>query len=184
MDRHSSNEQLLSNPDIFKKIANNELVLIDKIITSNPEYTTLYFIGKIIFNGDDDSLSEASCALLGWNPMIVERIIQNAKTDISNSMNIGSSYDDWAIRIIDDIKPNYDNHTPRVDNDGNIFFYNNNEIYRRKSICTKQELRENSHKILKITSRGNKLQSNVNIDSLFTDNNTKLEKVISLKLDP
>jgi len=153
LNRNLTNDQILANANIKEAIDKGELVIIDMVPTSNPEYTNLYFIGKVTGLAESNTnVSVLSAQLLGWKDGIYMRSIQNASTAIAEKLQIGESIM-GTMRVVDSIEPEFDGQNPRIDREGNQLLHNNNPIYRNTFICTHEELEEQGHSTLEVTEK-------------------------------
>lgn len=151
VNRNSSNELLLKQPEIVEAIQSGKVILFDKVQTSNPDYTTMYFLGMVETESTND-VSIAAASLLGWSDtnVFMMRALQNAKTEIAEKHEIGKTYEGFAIQLVDTNKPAYENHTPRQSKDGETYKDANGlPIYRTGRLVTKEELAQQGHKTIK-----------------------------------
>ena len=149
VSRNLTNEQLLSNEEIRTALDAGHVVLIDKVVTSNPEYTNLYFMGYCeVSNGGD--ISAVQKELLGWDSSVFAmRVQQNAKTAIADKFTIGQAFPSFAVQIVDSLQPSYATQEPRKSKSGDVVTdINNNPIYRSTRLVTDVELAERGHIII------------------------------------
>ena len=68
INRNLTNEEILANDSIRKKVDSGQIVVIDKVQTSNPDYDNLYFIGLVdgLATGTTQ-VSDLAAQLLGWD---------------------------------------------------------------------------------------------------------------------
>jgi len=147
----SSNEALLASPEVVAAVQGGNVILIDKIPTSNPEYVSLYFAG-MVETASSSTVSGAATMLLGWtdNSTFLMRAMQNAKAEIADKFETGKVFEQFAIQIIDTNTPAYDKHTPRQSKTGEIYVDEfNKPIYRTGRLVTKDELVAEGHKTIK-----------------------------------
>jgi hypothetical protein len=139
--------------DIIGDIKFGNLVIIDKIKTSNPLYTNLYLYGPVEgIRSESSGVSKAQARLLGWdNSSNNMRCIANASTEIVDELNIGDAIQ-GCIRVTDYLEPQFDNHNPRTDSNGNILYHNGNEVFRYTELVDEEELMESGHNILKASA--------------------------------
>lgn len=149
VNRNQTNETLLSNEQIREALESGKVVLIDKVVTSNPEYTNLYFLGYCEVASSSE-VSEVQKALLGWdNSVFPMRVQQNAKTAIADKFTIGQTFDKFAIQIVDSLTPAFADQKPRQTKSGDVVTdIKDNPIYRNTRLVTHQELAEQGHKII------------------------------------
>lgn|GEM_PF-5552848 len=154
LNRNMTNDELLAINEVKQAIDNGKIVIIDKVATSNPEYTNLYFIGKVEgLASSNTGVSSLAAQLLGWNNSdIYMRSIQNASTAVANQLPIGSALP-GTVRVVDSTEKAFDNQTSRIDRDGNHLLHNNQPIYRSTEICTHEELAESGHFTLEVTEK-------------------------------
>ena len=152
LNRNMTNEEILAHKDIKDAMDNGKLIIIDGVQTSNPEYTNLYFMGKVEgLPSSNTNVSELAATLLNWGAVYM-RSIQNASTQIADGLEIGQTID-GAIRVTDSTEPAFDNQSPRVDRDNNLLLHNGSKIYRTTNICTQQELDRDGHATLEVHER-------------------------------
>ena len=149
VNRNQTNETLLSNEAIREALESGNVVLIDKVVTSNPEYTNLYFLGYCEVTSSSE-VSEVQKALLGWDSSVFAmRVQQNAKTTIADKFAIGQNFDKFAIQIVDSLTPAFAEQKPRQSKSGDVVTdINDNPIYRNTRLVTHEELAEQGHKII------------------------------------
>lgn len=154
LNRNMTNDELLAINEVKQAIDNGKIVIIDKVATSNPEYTNLYFIGKVEgLASSNTGVSSLAAQLLGWNNSeIYMRSIQNASTAVANQLPIGSALP-GTIRVVDSVEKAFDNQTSRIDRDDNHLLHNGQPIYRSTEICTIEELAESGHFTLEVTEK-------------------------------
>jgi hypothetical protein len=154
LNRNLTNDQLLADANIKASLDAGKIVIIDKVPTANPEYTNLYFIGKVEgLASSNTGVSSLAAQLLGWNNSdIYMRSIQNANTEVANQLPIGSALP-GTIRVVDSTEKAFDNQTSRIDRDGNHLLHNGQPIYRNTEICTIEELAEKGHYTLEVTEK-------------------------------
>lgn len=169
MNNSMKNAELLAIKEVKEAIEAGKVVLIDKKVTSNPEFTNLYFFGPTEgLRGASAEVSEAAAMLLGWNSKSTDRAIQNASTKIADNFQIGHVFPDFAIKCVDSTQPSFKGQTCRQDNEGKILYHNGSPIYRTSSIVTKAELAKSGHSVLEVTSRGAQEQpQGVNANSIL-----------------
>lgn len=149
VSRNLTNEQLLAIDSIREALEAGHVVLIDKVQTSNPEYTNLYFMGYCEVTSGAE-ISEVQKALLGWDSSVfVMRVQQNAKTEIADKFTIGQAFPKFAVQIVDSLQPSYATQEPRKSKSGDVVTdINNNPIYRSTRLVTQGELAERGHVII------------------------------------
>lgn len=152
VNRNTKNEALLLDEAVRTALEGGNCILIDKKVTSNPDYTTLYVAGFVENEGTSNS-NGAQAQLLGWDkPQIyVARCVQNAKTAIADKFDIGHVFPDFALQIVDSNKPQYPEHEPRQSKKGEIYLSaeTGEKIYRSFMLTTKAELAKQGHQIIK-----------------------------------
>ena len=151
VNRNSSNEQLAKDETVRTALDGGNVILIDKQVTSNPNYTTL-FIAGYVETPSSSSVNHAQAELLGWgtNSAFIGRCVQNAKTEIADKLPLGKVFEDFALQVVDHKTPQYEGHTPRMSNKGEVYFAEDgSRIYRSFVLTTKEELAEQGHIIIK-----------------------------------
>ena len=146
----SSNKELLAIPEIAEIVEAGHLVLIDKVPTANPDYFSLYFFGYV--DVASSTTNKVQQILLEWtdNSKFPMRAMQNAVARVSDKFEIGKSFPEFAIQVIDTNTPAYDKHTPRQSKTGEIYVDEfNKPIYRTGRLVTKDELIAEGHKTIK-----------------------------------
>lgn len=152
LNRNMTNEELLRVAGVKEAVDAGKLVIIDKVQTSRPEFTNLYFIGKVEgLSSSNTNVSQLAAALLGWGDNYL-RSIQNADTNIANQFQVGSSIE-GTIRVIDSFEPAFDGQQPRIDRNGQQLLNNGRPIYRSTQICTHDELNQLGHSTIEVTER-------------------------------
>ena len=152
LNRNMTNQELIKVAGIEDALKNNQLVLIDKVQTSRPEFTNLYFIGKVEgLSSSNTDVSKLEAQLLGWGDNYV-RAISNSSTEIANQLQVGQKID-GAIRVIDGLTPSFDGQQPRQDRNGNQLLNNSRPIYRTAQICNHEELNQLGHSTIEVTER-------------------------------
>ena len=152
LNRNKTNEEILANKDIKDAMDNGKIVIIDKVQTSNPEYTNLYFMGKVEgLASSNTNVSQLAALFLNWGAVYM-RSIQNASTKVAEQLQIGQTVD-GAIRVTDSTEPAFDNQSPRVDRDNNLLLHDGKKIYRTTNICTHDELQRDGHATLEVHER-------------------------------
>ena len=154
LNRNLTNDVLLADANIKQQLDNGNLVLIDMVPTSNPEYTNLYFIGKVTgLASSNTGVSSLQAALLGWNNSeVYMRSIQNASTAVAQQLQKGQAIP-GTIRVIDSLEPSFDGQTSRIDRNGSQLLNNGKPIYRSTQICTVEELDSMGHATIEVTER-------------------------------
>lgn len=150
INRNTTNEVLMATPEVVTALQGGHLILIDKVPTANPLYTTLYFAG-LVETTSSNAVSGAQAELLGWTEknIFIMRCSQNSKTEIANQFEIGKVFESFAIQIVDTNTPAYDGHTPRISKDGDKYVDEaGNPIYRTGRLVTKDELNVEGHKTI------------------------------------
>ena len=152
--RNISNEELLVNESIKNALDGGNLVLIDKVQTANPEYTNLYFIGRIKgLASSNTEVSSLAAKLLGWNNSeIYLRSVQNASTEIADSLELGSIIP-GTMRVVDSLEKSFESQNLRIDRNGKTLLHNGQPIYRNTFICTEDELQQSPHMTLVVTEK-------------------------------
>ena len=151
VNKNSSNEQLMNDETTRTALDAGHVIIIDKQVTSNPEYTTLFLAG-MVETASSSTASMAQASLLGWNDTNVYpiRCVQNSKTEIADKLPIGKVFTDFAMQIVDTEAPAYEGHTPRQSKDGDVYLSENGKsIYRSARLVTKDELAVEGHKTIK-----------------------------------
>ena len=149
INRNLTNEEILANDSIREKVDSGQIVVIDKVQTSNPDYVNLYFIGLVdgLATGTTQ-VSDLAAQLLGWdNSGIPFRAIQNAKKDIADSIPVGHGIK-GCIRVIDSTEPFFEGQEPRQDRKGRVLYHNGKPVYRIGTICSHEEFKAEGHHLL------------------------------------
>ena len=160
MNNSMKNIELMAIAEVKTALEAGKVVVIDKKVTADPNYTNLYLFANVDgLGGGSGEVSEAAAMLLGWTGGSQQRAISNAKTEIANKITIGQSIDDvfgasFTLRCIDTVEKQFQTHQPRIDSNGQIFFNGNKEIYRTFELVTKEELDKKGHITLEVTSKG------------------------------
>lgn len=154
LNRNLTNEELLANAEIKKALDEGNLVLIDKVQTSNEEYVNLYFMAKVTgLPSSNTEVSDLGAQLLGWNSTeVYMRAIQNASAKVAQKLPKGATIP-GTIRVKDSLKAWFDGQQPRVDRNGNILLNNGKPIYRTTQICSHDEFQKKGHDTLEVTER-------------------------------
>jgi hypothetical protein len=149
INRNQTNETLMNVEEVRTALDAGNVVLIDKVATTNPEYTNLYFLGYCEVASSSE-VSEVQRQLLGWDSSIFPmRVQQNAKTEIADKFTIGQAFDKFAIQIVDSLTPAFADQKPRLSKSGDVVTdINDNPIYRNTRLVTHDELAEHGHKII------------------------------------
>ena len=154
MNSTLKNTELLALPQVKAAIEAGNVILIDKKVTKDPNFTNLYFFGSTEgIRGASSEVSEAAAMLLGWDTKQTDRCIQNAATAVADKFQIGHVFPDFAIRCVDTTEPSFKEQEPRKDTSGNLFYHNGKPIYRNRQIVTKAELASKGHAILEVTTK-------------------------------
>jgi hypothetical protein len=149
INRNLTNEEILANDSIREKIYNGEIVVIDKVQTSNPNYVNLYFIGLVdgLATGTTQ-VSKLASQLLGWdNSGIPFRAVQNARKSIADGIPIGHGIK-GCIRVLDSIEPFFEGQEPRQDRKGRVLYHGGKPVYRIGTICSHEEFKAQGHQLL------------------------------------
>ena len=149
INRNLTNEEILANDSIREKIYNGEIVVIDKVQTSNPDYVNLYFIGLVdgLATGTTQ-VSNLAAQLLGWdNSGIPFRAVQNARKSIADGIPIGHGIK-GCIRVIDSTEPFFEGQEPRQDRKGRVLYHGGKPVYRIGTICSHEEFKAQGHQLL------------------------------------
>lgn len=149
INRNLTNEEILANDSIREKVNSGQIVVIDKVQTSNPEYVNLYFIGLVdgLATGTTQ-VSDLAAQLLGWdNSGIPFRAIQNARKDIADKISIGHGIN-GCIRVMDSTEPFFEGQEPRQDRKGRVLYHDGKPVYRIGTICSHEEFKAESHQLL------------------------------------
>ena len=147
----SSNEQLLTSPEVVAAVQGGNVILIDKIPTANPNYVSLYFAG-MVETTSSSTVGKAQAMLLGWtdNSQFLMRAMQNAAVEIADKLETGKVFNDFALQIIDTNTPGYESHTPRQSKTGEVYVDEAGKpIYRTARLVTKDELAIEGHQVIK-----------------------------------
>lgn len=154
INRNMTNDEILAIPAVKKQLDEGKLVIIDMVLTSRPEYTNMYFIGKVEgLPSSNTDVSDLAAQLLGWNNSdIYMRSVQNASTEIANQLQVGMGIQ-GTIRVIDKLEAEFDGQNPRIDRNNNILLHNKQMIYRTTQICSADELAEKGHETLEVTEK-------------------------------
>lgn len=151
LNRNISNDALMADEKIRTALEGGAIILVDKILTANPEYTNMYFRGLVVTESAS-TVSEAAASLLGWSDknVFLMAAMQNAKTEIADKHEVGKVFPAFAIQIVDSNRPAYEGHTPRQSKDGDVYLDEAGQpIYRTGRLVTKQELEDQGHKTIK-----------------------------------
>lgn len=152
VNRKSTNDVLLNDNEVRTALDAGKVILLDKVATSNPEYTTLYFLGYVEVESSNTEVSAAQRLLLGWSDKSVYpmRCVQNALTSVADNLTAGQSFDNFALRIVDTNVPTYANQEPRQSKTGETYFdADGHKIYRNVVLVTKEELQTKGHSIIR-----------------------------------
>lgn len=151
-----TNEQLLADANVKAAIEAGKVVIIDKKVTGNPDYTNIYFFGPVegIGGSGNEGLSEAAAMFLDFNTSFNARCIQNAATRIANNFQVGQALDDFALRCVDKLTPSFEGQAARQNKEGKIHYHNGKEIYRNYELVTHAELGAKGHQTIDVTSTG------------------------------
>jgi len=152
MNRNLTNAEILATAGIQELINAGKVVIIDKVTTSNPDFTNLYLMTQV--EGIGSSSNEAQELLLGWTAPVM-RCIANAKTEIADKFQLGSSLPgDFTFRVTDHTEPQFKGHGQRRDSDGNLLYTEDNKpIFRQTTLVSKRELEANGHSLLTVGER-------------------------------
>ena len=149
INRNLTNEEILANDSIREKVNSGQIVVIDKVQTSNPDYVNLYFIGLVdgLATGTTQ-VSDLAAQLLGWdNSGIPFRAVQNAKKDIADKIPVGHGIK-GCIRVIDSTERFFEGQEPRQDRKGRVLYHNGEPVYRIGTICSHEEFKAEGHQLL------------------------------------
>ena len=149
INRNLTNEEILANDSIREKVNSGQIVVIDKVQTSNPDYVNLYFIGLVdgLATGTTQ-VSNLAAQLLGWdNSGIPFRAVQNAKKDIADKIPVGHGIK-GCIRVIDSTERFFEGQEPRQDRKGRVLYHNGKPVYRIGTICSHEEFKAEGHQLL------------------------------------
>ena len=151
LNRNLTNDVLLADANIKQQLDNGNLVLIDMVPTSNPEYTNLYFIGKVTgLASSNTGVSQLAAALLNWGSNeVYMRSIQNASTQVAQQMQKGQTLP-GTMRVIDSLEPAFEGQTSRIDRNGKQLLSGGKPIYRTTQICTHEEFEQQGHDTLEV----------------------------------
>ena len=151
LNRNLTNDVLLADANIKQQLDNGNLVLIDMVPTSNPEYTNLYFIGKVTgLASSNTGISQLAAALLNWGSNeVYMRSIQNASTEVAQQMQKGQALP-GTMRVIDSLEPAFEGQTSRIDRNGKQLLSGGKPVYRTTQICTIEEFEQQGHDTLEI----------------------------------
>lgn len=155
LTKNLTNEELMSIEDIKNAVNNGNLIVIDKVQTSNPDYVNLYMFGNVegLMN---TTINEAQSMFLNFNSGKIQlRCIQNASTEIANKYEIGNIIDGIGIQVFDSVEKSFETQAPRKDKEGNILLNEGMPIYRTTIVNTKEAIEAEGHKTLKVTGRVN-----------------------------
>ena len=154
LTRKITNEELSNDSTYGPMIKSGSVIIIDKEITANPEYTTLFLAG-IVEQESSSSMSSMQRLLLGFGGTqnYIARCVQNSATEIADGLSIGDTLNGAAIRIVDTTTPYVSRdgveQEPRVDRNGKVYTHNGEKIYRNYELVSVEELEEMGHYILK-----------------------------------
>ena len=149
INRNLTNEEILANDSIREKVNSGQIVVIDKVQTSNPDYVNLYFIGLVdgLASGTTQ-VSKLASQLLGWDDGgIPFRAIQNARKDIADKIPIGHGVN-GCIRVMDSTEPFFEGQEPRQDRKGRVLYHDGKPVYRIGTICSHEEFEADGHHLL------------------------------------
>ena len=149
INRNLTNEEILANDSIREKVNSGQIVVIDKVETSHPDYVNLYFIGLVdgLATGTTQ-VSDLAAQLLGWdNSGIPFRAIQNAKKDIADKIPVGHGIN-GCIRVLDSTERFFEGQEPRQDRKGRVLYHNGEPVYRIGTICSHEEFETEGHQLL------------------------------------
>lgn len=150
LTRNITNQELSSDSTFGPMLNGSSVIIIDKEITSNPEFTTLFLAG-MVEQKSSSSLSSMQRLLLGFGDTerYIARCVQNAATEIADGLSIGDTLQGAAIRIVDSVEKAYEAQEPRIDRNGKVYTYNGKPIYRNMELVSVEELAEAGHYTLK-----------------------------------
>ena len=171
VNRNSSNEQLMAEAIIRAAVEAGFVILIDKVPTSNPEYTNLYFAG-MVETQSASTVSKAQAELLGWSDtnVFLMRAQQNAKTAVADKFEIGKVFEGFALQIVDSTSPSFPEHKPRQSKEGDVYLNEENHpIYRSARLVTKEELTEQGHKTIKRAGVAKLPQASASVKQLMSE---------------
>ena len=154
MNSKMSNKELMEIESVATAVKAGKVVCIDKKPTNDPNYVNLYLFAEVEgLGGGSGEMSEAAAMFLGFSGS-QSRCIQNAAKEFADSVELGQTFDGLTFRCIDTVSPEWQGQTPRADSNGQIFFNEGKEIYRRFELVTKDELSSKGHALLEVTSKG------------------------------
>jgi hypothetical protein len=141
LNRNLTNEELVAL--VKKDLESGMLIIVDKLETSNPEYTMLY-VAQVVSdlpNGVDVTKFEAEA--LGWDNTLIMRAMFNAKTDISEKYPKGTKIKGARIRVFDSFTPEFDEQSPRLtrEKDG-VRVLQGAPIYRHTRVVFDEEFED------------------------------------------
>jgi hypothetical protein len=171
VNRNSSNEELLNNEAVRAAVEAGNVILIDKVPTSNPEYTNLYFAG-MVETQSASTVSAAQSMLLGWSEtnQYMMRAQQNSKTDVAEKFPLGTVFQDFALQIVDSNTPAYSEQKPRQSKDGQLYLDEaGNKIYRSARLVTKAELEDEGHKTIRRAAVAKAPQASASVAALMSE---------------
>ena len=167
MNCKMKNTELIEIPEVKAALEAGKVVLIDKKPTSNPEYTNLYFFGKVEGMGASSEVSAAAAMFLKWTTSYNQRAIQNARTEVADKFEVGHTFDDFALRCMDSLEPSFQGHTPRVNSAGELLQHKGKDIYRHFELVTKDELKAKGHVTIAVVKEEAEAPQGVNADALL-----------------
>jgi hypothetical protein len=132
LTKNSTNAQL--EQALSAQLETKKCVLFAKALTSNPEYTTLFFCQKAEVA---TAATEAQKLLLGWgNSTRILRAIHNSKTSISANFQVGQTVP-LDIFIEEKTMPAYDGQAAKVNpSTGEVITYNGLPVYEHGSLVS------------------------------------------------
>ena len=138
LNRNVTNEELITITE--DKLKDKLLMIVDNIVTSNPEYTMLYVVQVIDDLPSIANVSEFEAIQLGWETGMIIRAMFNAKTDIAGDLPKGTQISGARIRVYDTFTPDFDEQNPRLtrEKDG-VRVLQGDPIYRHTQVVYDHE---------------------------------------------
>jgi len=138
LNRNLTNDGLLEL--IGDKIKEGLMIIVDKLLTSNPEYTMLYVVQEIIDLPNAVDVTDFEAAALGWDNTLIIRAMFNADTTISEKYPKGTQIDGARIRIYDTLTPDFEEQSPRLTREKDaVRVLQGKPIYRQSHVVFDEE---------------------------------------------
>lgn len=147
MNYRMTNAELLA--EAAAQLETGNPVVIDKVATRNPDFTTIFVAGKVEGIGsavNGGSVSKFEADMLGWSEPIL-RSHFNCPTARANDISVGDTLEDVVIEVKDSNEPQYEGQNERVTRNGDIIVDDEgNLIYRSTKLVYKSEFKGHSLK--------------------------------------